>query len=177
MSPLSMYFLAKVQRELFPWVTCKWTAVLPEASIFGGPVYSSVHGLDVCSTWEIVLPHRACAGCRDLRIQRAAPSAFKLWKKHEQVLDLEINENLCFFVLLIFFLPSYDGASLFVNGLILESTLRSAADDRSTKREIKSPAVSDQLGSDWAGKTLFPHLISHTFWLLWTSRGRFVPLL
>lgn len=35
--------------------------------------------------------------------------------------------------LIIFFLPSFEGASLFVDGLILESILKSAADDRSTE--------------------------------------------
>lgn len=35
------------------------------------------------------------------------------------------------------FLPSFEGASLFVDGLILESILRSATDDRSTKKFTK----------------------------------------
>lgn len=44
------------------------TAALPVTSVFGGPVYSSVHWLDICAPRKGFLPYRAGAGSGDQRI-------------------------------------------------------------------------------------------------------------
>lgn len=150
----SRYFLAKVRWVFFPWVTggAKRTAVLLMASVFGGPVYSSVHWLDVCGPWISVLP--CGAGSRDVRIQRSAPPSFEFWEDHreremESVFRLYSGrkESSCncwihSFDHFLSFLPSFESTGLFegilfLNGLILDSTLRSAEDDRSTTRFTK----------------------------------------
>lgn len=72
--------------------------MLPVASVFGGPVYSSVYRLDVCVSGEAVPPCgavAAAAGARDLRIQTSAVSpSIELWREEKYVLCIEIYMKL-----------------------------------------------------------------------------------
>lgn len=102
-------------------------------SVFGGPVYSSVHGLDVCALRNGGL--RCKAGSRDLRILRPAPPPFVFWRERKSVFRLHSESDVKLHVGAWELLPSFESLlkeGLLLDGLILDSTLRSAADDRST---------------------------------------------